>query len=430
MPQTTSTKAGLDALLTPQNSALILIDHQPFQFANLHSHEPTMVVNNVIGLAKTAKAFNVPTILTTVLEPRGGYPDQRPAGRLPRSEAHRPHLHQYLAGRPRRRGREKDRAQEAHHGRPLDRDLPGHARDPGCRRRLRSVRRYRCLRRRHRRGARHGRSPHGPSRCRSDHLDAGGNGKSVMLDTVAGIMGDYHTTAPIDTFTVSMGDRHPTELADLVGARLVTAIETEQGRAWAEARIKMLTGGDRVKARFMRQDFFEFRPQFKLMVAGNHQPVLRAVDEAIKRRFNLLPFEVTVPTAERDPDLAQKLRAEWPAILRWSLDGCLAWQRHGLQPPTAVTDATGRYLEAQDAMGAWLDEACEAKSTFRESASALYISWKAYADRNGEVAGSQKSFGPQLEARGFRRIKSAKANFYQGLRLVDGQPPTPPWPER
>src|SRR4051812_40017420 len=153
----------------------------------------------------------------------------------------------------------------------------------------------------------------------------GGNGKSVMLDTVAGIMGDYHTTAPIDTFTVSMGDRHPTEVADLVGARLVTAIETEQGRAWAEARIKMLTGGDRVKARFMRQDFFEFRPQFKLMVAGNHQPVLRVVDEAIKRRFNLLPFEVTMPTAERDPDLTEKLKAEWPAILRWSLDGCLAW---------------------------------------------------------------------------------------------------------
>jgi putative DNA primase/helicase len=114
----------------------------------------------------------------------------------------------------------------------------------------------------------------------------GGNGKSVLIDAVAGIMGDYHTTAPIETFTASTSDRHPTELARLVGARLVTAIETEEGRRWAETRIKTLTGGDRVAARFMRQDFFEYTPQFKLLIAGNHQPILRTVDEAIRRRFN------------------------------------------------------------------------------------------------------------------------------------------------
>lgn len=135
-----------------------------------------------------------------------------------------------------------------------------------------------------------------------------------------------------------------------------------------------------------------------------------------------MPFQVTVPAAERDPDLAEKLKAEWPAILRWMLDGCLMWQRQGLQPPAAVTAATGRYLEDQDAMGAWLQERCQESSTFRETASALYASWKGYADRNGEAAGSQKSFAPQLEARGFRRIKSSRANFYQGLRLIDEEP--------
>ena len=258
----------------------------------------------------------------------------------------------------------------------------------------------------------------------------GGNGKSVLLDTVAGIMGDYHTTAPIETFTASFGDRHPTELADLVGARFVTAIETEDGRAWAEARIEALTGGDRVKARFMRQDFFEFRPQFKLMVAGNHQPVLRTVDEAIRRRFNLLPFEVTIPTAERDSDLGDKLKAEWPQILRWMLDGCLAWQQHGLQPPAAVTDATGRYLEAQDAVGAWLAEHCETKSSFQENASRLYASWKAYAERVGETPGSMKTFGPMLESRGFPRTRRKAGSVYQGLRLIAAEEPLPDYWDR
>ena len=139
MPQPAATKAGLDALLTPKDSVLILIDHQPFQFANLHSHEPTMVVNNVIGLAKTAKIFDVPTILTTVLEARGGYlikglqdvfPDQKPIDRT---------FINTWEDDPCRRGREEDRPQEADHGRALDGNLLGHARDPGGWRRLRGV---------------------------------------------------------------------------------------------------------------------------------------------------------------------------------------------------------------------------------------------------------------------------------------------------
>jgi len=143
----------------------------------------------------------------------------------------------------------------------------------------------------------------------------GANGKSVFINTVSGILGDYATSAPMEAFMASTNDRHPTELADLRGARLVTATETEEGRRWAEARIKQLTGGDPVKARFMRQDFFEFLPQFKLFIAGNHKPALRGVDEAMRRRLHLIPFTVTIPPAERDPGLTDSLRAEWPAIL-------------------------------------------------------------------------------------------------------------------
>lgn len=107
------------------------------------------------------------------------------------------------------------------------------------------------------------------------------------------------------------GEQHPTDLASLQGARLVTAIETDSGRNWAESKIKNLTGGDRIAARFMRQDFFQFTPEFKLLIAGNHKPSLRSVDEAIRRRLHLVPFTVTIPEAERDLNLAEKLRAEW-----------------------------------------------------------------------------------------------------------------------
>jgi putative DNA primase/helicase len=187
----------------------------------------------------------------------------------------------------------------------------------------------------------------------------GANGKSVLLSTVAGVLGDYHKAAPIETFTASNADRHPTDLASLRGARLVTATETEEGRRWAESRIKQLTGGDTVAARFMRQDFFEYRPQFKLIIAGNHKPSLRSVDEAIRRRFHLIPFAVTIPPEERDSDLADKLKAEWPGILAWMIEGCVEWQAECLRPPAAVVEATDAYLTAEDAMAAWLDEKCE-----------------------------------------------------------------------
>jgi P4 family phage/plasmid primase-like protien len=114
------------------------------------------------------------------------------------------------------------------------------------------------------------------------------NGKSVLLSTVSGLLGDYHKAAPIETS--SSADRHPTDLAGLRGARLVTATETEEGRRWAERRIKQLTGGDAVAARFMRQDFFEYRPAFKLVIADNHKPSLRSVDEAVRRRFHVIQF--------------------------------------------------------------------------------------------------------------------------------------------
>jgi len=229
----------------------------------------------------------------------------------------------------------------------------------------------------------------------------GANGKSVLLSTVSAILGTYHRMSPIETFTASSTDRHPTELAGLRAARLVTAIETEEGRRWAESRIKALTGGDRISARFMRQDFFEFTPQFKLVIAGNHKPGLRSVDEAIRRRFNLIPFAVTIPPHERDEKLTEKLQAEWPGILQWMIDGCMRWQRDKLSPPNVVADATKAYLEAEDAIAAWIDECCELDANAWESSANLFLSWSNWATKSGEHVGTQKRFVQVLESRGF-----------------------------
>lgn len=246
----------------------------------------------------------------------------------------------------------------------------------------------------------------------------GANGKSVLLSTVSGILATYHRTAPIETFTATNGERHPTDLAMLRGARLVTSIETEEGRHWAESRIKQLTGGDAIAARFMRQDFFEYCPQFKLAIAGNHKPSLRSVDEAIRRRFHLIPFSVTIPSDERDQALTEKLKAEWPGILRWMIDGCLEWRRDGLRPPRAVQDATAAYLEAEDAIAAWIDDKCEREAAAWESSTDLFASWKAWAEGAGENHGSMKRFAQNLEARGFQRHKKMHAQGFDGLRIV------------
>ena len=176
----------------------------------------------------------------------------------------------------------------------------------------------------------------------------GANGKSTFTNTIAGIFGDYATIADMGTFIAASTERHPTDVAKLHGYRFVVAQETEKGRRWDETKIKSMTGGDKMTARFMRCDFFDFVPQFKLWIVGNHKPRLDNVDEAMRRRMLLVPFTVQIPPEERDPELPAKLRAEWPAILRWAVDGCLEWQQIGLAPPKTVTDATDEYFDDQD----------------------------------------------------------------------------------
>jgi putative DNA primase/helicase len=269
----------------------------------------------------------------------------------------------------------------------------------------------------------------------------GENGKSVLLNTISAILGDYCKTAAMDTFIVSQGDRHPTDLAMLKGARMVCASETEEGRAWAETRIKQLTGGDMISARFMRQDFFEYRPQFKLVVIGNHKPVLRNVDEAARRRFNIIPFVNKPP--EPDRKLEAKLWAEWPAILRWMIEGCLDWQANGLVRPQVVISATAEYFGEQDTVHQWIEDCCTTGGlTVWDTTSNLFKSWSEYALANREKPGTTKWFSQVLlrhgcepnkrvpgnhNARGWKRIqvKLVETSTQGKTRAADNEAPPP-----
>ena len=218
----------------------------------------------------------------------------------------------------------------------------------------------------------------------------GGNGKSVFADTIKGVMGDYARTAAMDTFTATKGEKHPTDLAMLRGARLVVCNEIEEGQQWAEARVKALTGGGKVSARFMRKDFFEYEPAFKLMIVANHIPRLRHVDEAMMRRVLVTLF--TFKPEKPNLNLMDELRVEWPGILRWMLEGCLNWQKHGLRPPPSVQLATAAYFEQQDRFGAWCSECCILSPQLETRPTALLKSFNEWAERNGEHPAGRAEF--------------------------------------
>lgn len=220
----------------------------------------------------------------------------------------------------------------------------------------------------------------------------GANGKTKFVEAVRFILGsDYMQGIAMETLIVTYGEQHPTDIASLRGARLAVAEETEEGRRLAEAKVKQLTGGGRLRARFMRQDFFEFDPTHKLWIVGNHKPQLTNLDPAIRRRILLVPFEVTIPTEKRDRDLGEKLKKEAGGILRWAIEGAVAWYQNGLEPPELVGAASREYFAAQDVISDWMEE----RLLFREKEDGhsdewivakadLFKDWKLWALSRGE----------------------------------------------
>lgn len=233
----------------------------------------------------------------------------------------------------------------------------------------------------------------------------GRNGKSVYLNTVSYVMGDYCTDAPITTFIVTNFEQHPTDLASLRGARMVRCSEVAKGQRWAEEKIKKMSGGDPVTARFMRQDFFTYDPQFKLEFIANVQPALRTVDEAAKARFQMIPFTVFIKPEDRDKNLETTLRGEAPGILQWMINGCLKWQEEGLAPPSAVIAASEAYINQQDVTEQWIEECCERQSVAPSTISKLWESWSKWATVANEFMGTLKDLKQDSKLKDIRSAK-------------------------
>ena len=256
----------------------------------------------------------------------------------------------------------------------------------------------------------------------------GGNGKSVFVGTLAQIMGSYAGKAAMEAFTITKGERHPTELAALRAFRLVYASETADGGRWNEGRLKEITGGEPIRARFMHKDEFTYEPQFKLFFLGNSRPELRSIDEGIKRRLLLVPFTVKPETP--DTFLAEKLREEYEGILAWAIEGAARWQATGLQVPQAITAATDEYFEDEDALGRWLAERCFINDASTALTADLYDDWRVWCGENGEYAGSQKRFSVALRSRGYVKWRDPMTGRqgFRGLELL-AEPGLMPAPE-
>jgi P4 family phage/plasmid primase-like protien len=248
----------------------------------------------------------------------------------------------------------------------------------------------------------------------------GANGKSTVLNALLAVLGDYGMQAAPDLLVAKKG-AHPTELADLFGMRFVASIEVEDGSRLAESLVKQLTGGDRIKARRMRQDFWEFEPTHKVFMSCNHKPQVRGSDNAIWRRIRLVPFTETIPPAEQDKHLPDKLREERAGILAWAVEGCREWRREGLQAPEEVRQATGAYRAEMDVLGAFLRECCRKGPDENTGTQDLYKAYRFWCEDGGERPEGKRKFSSRLKERGFESRRSGANGSYewQGVELLN-----------
>jgi putative DNA primase/helicase len=253
-------------------------------------------------------------------------------------------------------------------------------------------------------------------------IGGGSNGKSTFINTIKDLMGEYGKQAKSDTFIKKKETGANNDIARLVGARFVSAIESEDGEQLSESFVKQITGGEPVLARFLRQEYFEFIPEFKVFFTTNHKPVIKGVDEGIWRRVRLVPFNLQLPKEKRDKKLPEKLSLEMPGILNWVIEGCLKWQQTGLNDPKVVMKATNEYKEDMDILGPFLYECCfvpmidevkiEAKEIFE-----VYQNW---CYKAGEFALKNRAFYRAMETKGFKKQKGAKNKVYiHGVTLKE-----------
>ena len=254
----------------------------------------------------------------------------------------------------------------------------------------------------------------------------GNNGKSTFLDTIADMLGDYASNAQPDTLMLqsrvgSLGGGANSDIARLKSARFVTCEEPTEGVRLNEGLLKQLTGGSKVTCRFLYGDEFEYTPEFKIWVATNHKPVIRGTDIGIWRRIKLIPFEVNIPKDKVDKNLKYKLRQEFPQILAWAVEGCMKWQKSGIDEPQVVIDAVKDYKQEMDLIASFVEQCItiDYDSDAKMPAAELFSVYRAWAKSNNEWEMTAKKFGMEVVKKLPERGRNGKGVYYGKIKLTE-----------
>ncbi|WP_141540701.1 phage/plasmid primase, P4 family, partial [Bacillus cereus] len=247
----------------------------------------------------------------------------------------------------------------------------------------------------------------------------GRNGKSTFINTIKNVLGDYAKQTNSDTFIKKKHDSGANnDIARLAGARFVSAVESEDGQQLSEALVKQITGGEPISARFLRQEFFEFTPEFKVFFTTNHKPIIKGIDEGIWRRVRMVPFTVTIAKEKMDRKLPEKLSMEMPGILNWAIQGCLKWQREGLGEPKSIRVATNSYKEEMDIIEPFILDMCFLNPLAKIEAKELYTAYSRWCEDEGEIALKNRTFYRLLENKNIYKKRGAKNKvFLNGIGL-------------
>jgi putative DNA primase/helicase len=221
---------------------------------------------------------------------------------------------------------------------------------------------------------------------------SGANGKSTFLNTIMYVLGDYAIATPTETFMKKTGDQLTNDIARLRGTRFVTTTEAEQGKRLSEPLIKQITGNDRMTARFLYGEFFNFVPTFKIFMATNHKPVIKGTDYGIWRRIKLIPFTTRIEEEKQDKHLEEKLRSEASGILNWLLEGAMRWKKEGLRAPAVILNATDEYRGEMDVIGNFLKECCVRVPGSTIRIRELFKVYQEWCEENNEHACSERFF--------------------------------------